>query len=311
LALTLARDRKLGLNLAREIASNCVDFLAGVIDSGNPYTFSEISASDSDEFSEFLYNVEMARTIAIALDRTLTRELGRIDSYVRSYDRRRGRARFRNRTRALVRPRITEQGIPDEHMLARLAEFLLETFDTFYRSKPITVVSDRARDLSLDLSAAFDRLRIAYIQVVGLNVGLHQNLGGTDLRDADLSRAQLGRAGLRASNLTGAQLPEANLSGADLTNSYLVGAILSGADLTGAHLNHADLTDADLRGADLSHADISGAEPRGVIWSKSTSWPAAFEREMWARSREIQPGVFRVDEGGERIPLQELVPVRY
>jgi hypothetical protein len=197
------------------------------------------------------------------------------------------------------------------NLIPNAAEDLLAAIDTFYRGRPVTIASGRARDISLELTAAFDRLRISYGLVGELSAGLHQDLANTDLRDTDLSNAQLGGATLRGSNLSGAHLIGANLSGVDLSGAHLIGANLSGADLSGANLIHTDLGDANLKGADLIRANMSGADPRGVVWSTSTSWPAAFEREMWDRSREIEPGVFRVDEGGERSPLKELTPVRY
>lgn len=309
LALTLARDPKLGFKLAREFARNCSDFLAGVFGSDNPYTFSEISTADTDEFHEFVLRVGQAHMLAVALDRVLARDLSHTDAYLRSYKRRRARGRARHRTRAVVRPRISEQGVDGRHLVSSTAEDLFATIDSFYRGRPVTIASSRARDISLELTAAFARLRISYTQVSELSAGLHQNLANTDLRDTDLSNAQLGGASLRGSNLSGAHLEGANLSGADLSGAHLIGANLSDADLSGANLIHTDLGDANLKGADLIRANMSGADPHGVVWSKSTSWPAAFEREMWDRSREIEPGVFRVDEGGERSPLKEVVPV--
>ena len=312
LALTLARNSKLGLRLARELARNCADFLAGIFGSDNPYTFSEISpADDSDEFYEFFFRVEQAHTLALALDRALAHDFSRADAYLRSYKRRRARGGARHRTRALVRPHITDEGVHGLPIFSYAAEDLFVAIDAFYRGRLVTIASGRTRDISLELAAAFDRLRISYSPVAELSAGLHQDLAGTDLRGADLSNAQLSRATLRGSNLSGANLDGANLSGADLSGAHLIGANLSGADLNFAQLIHTDLSDANLKGADLIRADMSGAEPRGVVWSKSTSWPAAFEREMWDRSREIEPGVFRVDEGGERSPLKEMDPVRY
>ena len=68
------------------------------------------------------------------------------------------------------------------------------------------------------------------------NLWLKDNLEGkrADLRDADLSGA----------NLSGADLRDADLNGADLRD-----ANLSGADLNGANLRFANLRDADLKDA--------------------------------------------------------------
>jgi hypothetical protein len=85
-----------------------------------------------------------------------------------------------------------------------------------------------------------------------------------DLREANLSDADLSGAFLTRANLSHADLSGANLSDADLR-----GAFLSHADLRGAFLAEANLSDADLSGAflteaNLSHADLSGATPSGA-----------------------------------------------
>ena len=76
-----------------------------------------------------------------------------------------------------------------------------------------------------------------------------------NLRDADLSGADLSDA-----DLSGADLSYADLSGADLSGADLSGADLRRADLSDADLRRADLSDADLRRADLSYADLSDAD---------------------------------------------------
>ena len=75
------------------------------------------------------------------------------------------------------------------------------------------------------------------------------DLGGADLRDADLRDADLGGAYLRDADLRGADLGGAYLRDADLRDADLGGAYLGGAYLRGADLGGADLRDADLRGA--------------------------------------------------------------
>jgi hypothetical protein len=67
-------------------------------------------------------------------------------------------------------------------------------------------------------------------------------------------RADLGGADLRCANLRGA-----DLGGADLRCANLRGADLWGADLRGAYLRGADLRGADLWGADLGGAYIDFA----------------------------------------------------
>ena len=78
-----------------------------------------------------------------------------------------------------------------------------------------------------------------------------------DLRNADLSNADLFGANLRNANLFGANLFGANLSNADLRN----------ANLRGANLSNADLFGANLRGANLSNADLCGASIDQMMWN--------------------------------------------
>ena len=85
------------------------------------------------------------------------------------------------------------------------------------------------------------------------------DLGGANLREADLSRANLGRANLREADLSGAGLISANLREADLNGAHLYRANLSASDLRGASLMRALLDSADLRGALLDSADLRGA----------------------------------------------------
>jgi hypothetical protein len=311
LALTLARDRELGLDLAREFTRNCADFLGRIFRSDNPYTSGENLIAGADEFYNFFCRVEQAHALALALDRVLARDLSHTHVYLRSHRRRQTRAVLRSRARARFRPPVHDQRINENRISSKAVEGIFALVDAFCRCRPVTVTSSRARDLSLELSAAFDLLRISYTMASELSLGLHQDLSATDLSYTDLPNAQLASASLRAANFHSSHLYKANLSGADLSAAHLVGATLRGADLSGCPLIGADLSYADLRGADLSRADMSRATPTGVVWSRTTTWPAAFEHEMWARSTEIEPGVFQVDEGGERSPLKELEPIRH
>jgi hypothetical protein len=124
------------------------------------------------------------------------------------------------------------------------------------------------------------------------------DLSMTNLRGADLTKAQLhfanltgtdlSGAHLRYTNLRNAHLSGANFSGADLGNGMhycgyssswedcgensggnilgggadLEGANLSGANLSGANLSGANLTGADLSMAYLSNADLRGGAPQ-------------------------------------------------
>lgn len=104
--------------------------------------------------------------------------------------------------------------------------------------------------------------------------GERTDLRGADLRWANLTQADLGRADLRGADLRWANLDRADLSlvlliDANLATTILTGAVLSGADLTGALLSGADLTGADLGtdgewATDLSGADLTGANLAGA-----------------------------------------------
>jgi uncharacterized protein YjbI with pentapeptide repeats len=103
------------------------------------------------------------------------------------------------------------------------------------------------------------------------NAWRKENLGTRhpDLREADLSLANLTGANLSMTDLLGANLSQAFLGGADLTRAVLKGANLSQADLTRANLERANLTEANLNGAHLAlsnlfRANLSRANLRGA-----------------------------------------------
>jgi len=86
--------------------------------------------------------------------------------------------------------------------------------------------------------------------------GKRANLRDADLSYADLSYAALRDADLSYADLRYADLRYANLKGAELSDADLRGANLSYADLRYANLRYADLSDANLRYADLSDASL-------------------------------------------------------
>jgi len=90
------------------------------------------------------------------------------------------------------------------------------------------------------------------------------DLSGAYLRDAYLRDANLSGAYLRDADLSGAYLRDANLSGADLSGADLRDANLSGANLSGANLSGAYLSGAYLRDANLSGAYLSGAKVKNL-----------------------------------------------
>jgi hypothetical protein len=90
------------------------------------------------------------------------------------------------------------------------------------------------------------------------------NLTGANLINADLSNATLTDANLSNATLTDATLTDANLSNATLTDATLTdadlrNAILSRAILSLANLSRANLSRANLRGTNLIFANLSGA----------------------------------------------------
>lgn len=121
-------------------------------------------------------------------------------------------------------------------------------------------------DVRPDLGGA--NLRRADLSDIGL---WGANLRGADLSDATLSGADFRKALLSDAYFSRANLSGANLSGAYLKDANLIDATLNDAtlreaDLRGAILRKATLIDADLRGADLRGADLQGADLRFAIF---------------------------------------------
>jgi len=96
------------------------------------------------------------------------------------------------------------------------------------------------------------------------------NLRETDMTGANLERIYLSQAfleqavmrgaNLRGANLRFAKLQRADLSGANLTGAQLIVAWMQGTVLRGAVLDGADLQGADLAGADLTGARLVRAK---------------------------------------------------
>jgi hypothetical protein len=90
-----------------------------------------------------------------------------------------------------------------------------------------------------------------------------------DLRQVDLSGADLQRRSLRDADLTGANLEKANLRGAVCNRTKMKGVNLRGADLTGVALAGVTLVDADmgtawLRGTQFTRSDLTRATLKGA-----------------------------------------------
>jgi uncharacterized protein YjbI with pentapeptide repeats len=126
-------------------------------------------------------------------------------------------------------------------------------------------------------------------------------LGGCDLRDADLRGLDLAEANLAGADLRGAAMEGAQLAGADLSAALMDGARLDGANLrharlvgasfrqaqlSGAHLEQALLHGARFEGAHLPHARLNGARLHDAHFDGATLWGASL------RGAELDGGHF-------------------
>ena len=118
------------------------------------------------------------------------------------------------------------------------------------------IISVEAKSLKLALEIAVKK---ANLREANLS---EADLSGANLREANLSWADLSRANLREANLREANLSGADLSRANLREANLREANLSWADLSGANLREANLSRTNLREADLSWADLGEANLR-------------------------------------------------
>lgn len=85
-----------------------------------------------------------------------------------------------------------------------------------------------------------------------------------DLRNSDLSGANLFGADLREVNLGNANLSLAELIRSDLSRARLYGANLTTADLSDVNLSEASLDEAMFLQANLHHSDLYGADLTGA-----------------------------------------------
>ncbi|WP_199921368.1 pentapeptide repeat-containing protein [Streptomyces bicolor] len=91
------------------------------------------------------------------------------------------------------------------------------------------------------------------------------DLRGVRLDDIDLKEADLSGANLAGAAVTDSDLEDANLSGADLRGASLRGTNLTGADLSGTRSEEAVLNDAVLAGANLSNARLNSAQLKSAV----------------------------------------------
>jgi hypothetical protein len=125
------------------------------------------------------------------------------------------------------------------------------------------------------------------------------NLPGMDLRQYDLSGANLNRANLSEVNLRSTSISGADLNGANLFQAILCGADLSKADLSGASLFGADCSLADLGGTNLSKADLRDVNFSGAILGGADLSEAFMMRAIFGGVdlREVR-GLARVKQAG-------------
>jgi uncharacterized protein YjbI with pentapeptide repeats len=110
------------------------------------------------------------------------------------------------------------------------------------------------------------------------------DLSGADLSRAFLSLADLGRTNLSFADLRGANLIRADLRRANLRNADLRGANLSDADLSDADLSRANLCDANLSDADLSRANLNAANLSNADLSDADLSRADLSRALLVRT---------------------------
>lgn len=124
-------------------------------------------------------------------------------------------------------------------------------------------VMQEKRDLILQMASPDNAFALEATRKLRLRGWLDDG----SLKGADLVRANLRNADLTGANLIGVMLVEANLSNSDLWGANLDNAVLAGADLSGAGLGiYIDIQDGErtfirssLRGADLRKAKLTNA----------------------------------------------------
>lgn len=112
----------------------------------------------------------------------------------------------------------------------------------------------RRRFLKVDLKDS--NLSHAQLSCINLEESILQK---ANLCNANLAGAVLNHIDFSSANLVKANLIAADLIRAKLAGASLAGAFMSGANLSGANLRRANLTDCTLAGANLSGVDFTGA----------------------------------------------------
>ena len=134
-----------------------------------------------------------------------------------------------------------------------------------------------------------------------LTLGLTQDLGGIDLRDAELDRVYLA-----GKNLVKARLEGATLSGANLSGARLREADLSGADLRCANLNLARIPEAKFKETDLTGASLLGVTGEDAQFFGAVLERADLSRAVLAQSKLIGADLTEAYLGGADLRTADL-----
>ena len=213
---------------------------------------------------------------------------------------------------AVVGNRYTQQHAQDDALqsyLDHMTELLTDKVQPLHETPPGNRLRTVARARTLTVLQRLDGgrkgrvVQFLYEAELITEGAIIVDLGGADLRGADLSSANLTKASLRGVTLTRADLSFASLNGADfvgadlsyanLTMTNLVGAYLWGAKLTWLNLRHANLSNADfsewqaLRCRSLAGATV----PNG---QKYEDWLKTPEGQEWLRFKESR-GTFELE----------------
>jgi hypothetical protein len=171
----------------------------------------------------------------------------------------------RENRRAEAERELAEQRAQDEALQAylnQMGQLILERnlLEAEENDPVYALAHARTRTILSRLDAEQNRTVTRFLTTTGLT-GIERGgrptislLANIELKDANLSEAELIGADLSEAALSGADLIDADLSEADLS-----GASLVNADLRSANMADTSLPTADLRGADLSGADLSDA----------------------------------------------------
>jgi len=118
---------------------------------------------------------------------------------------------------------------------------------------------NRWREQNPEIEPDLGGANLRNVDLTGANLS-GAYLSKADLRDANLTGANLSGAHLGRADLSGAKLSQANLSLSHLGRADLFRAALIETNLSAAQLSKTDLREANLRGANLEGADLSGAD---------------------------------------------------